>query len=190
MAMRQDAWTEQDDLTLTQIVLDSIRNGNSQLAGFEEASVRLNRTAAACGFRWNSDVRKRYENEIAEAKTMRRQHKKLKLFVGDEEVTPEKELAVVSSKYKVEQSENQQPVTDYIEQIVVATKGLRNQFAHMTERIKSLSEELQQARREIDSLKEKVASEKPEAALNEDYQALIQILQRAKGLGVLSKLSS
>ncbi|MCK9911329.1 RsfA family transcriptional regulator, partial [Microbacteriaceae bacterium K1510] len=77
VASRQDAWTEDDDLVLAEVTLRHIREGGTQLAAFEEVGQRLGRTAAACGFRWNSAVRKRYDAAIAIAKGQRQQLKKL-----------------------------------------------------------------------------------------------------------------
>lgn len=65
---RQDSWTNDNDLLLASTVLQNIRNGGTQLAAFKEAAKQLNRTPAACGFRWNSYVRKQYQEEIQQAK--------------------------------------------------------------------------------------------------------------------------
>ena len=50
---RQDAWTQDEDLILAEIVLRHIREGSTQLIAFEEVGKKLVRTPAACGFRWN-----------------------------------------------------------------------------------------------------------------------------------------
>lgn len=65
---RQDSWTNDNDSLLATIVLQNIRDGGTQLAAFKEVAKQLARTPAACGFRWNSCVRKRYEEEIQQAK--------------------------------------------------------------------------------------------------------------------------
>ncbi|MCL6617989.1 MAG: RsfA family transcriptional regulator, partial [Anoxybacillus ayderensis] len=62
--MRQDAWTEEEDMLLAETVLAFVREGGTQLRAFEEVGKKLSRTAAACGFRWNSLVRKKYEDAI------------------------------------------------------------------------------------------------------------------------------
>ncbi|RIV28260.1 RsfA family transcriptional regulator [Alicyclobacillaceae bacterium I2511] len=73
--MRQDAWTTDDDAALAEIVLKHIRDGSTQLAGFNESSIQLGRTAAACGFRWNACVRKQYRGQIELAKEDRKERK-------------------------------------------------------------------------------------------------------------------
>ncbi|MGR5985150.1 RsfA family transcriptional regulator [Bacillus cytotoxicus] len=69
---RQDAWTDDEDLLLAEVVLRHIREGGTQLSAFKEVGRNLSRTPATCGFRWNSYVRKQYKERIEEAKQMRK----------------------------------------------------------------------------------------------------------------------
>ncbi|MET1193955.1 RsfA family transcriptional regulator, partial [Bacillus licheniformis] len=73
MKDRQDAWTEEDDLLLAETVLRHVREGSTQLNAFEEVGDELNRTSAACGFRWNAVVRHQYEKALQLAKKQRKQ---------------------------------------------------------------------------------------------------------------------
>ncbi len=66
---RQDAWTEEEDLLLAETVLRHVREGSTQLNAFEEVGDKLNRTSAACGFRWNAVVRQQYEESLQMAKS-------------------------------------------------------------------------------------------------------------------------
>lgn len=75
LRIRKDAWTIEADKSLTDIVLCHIRDGNTQLDAFEQASIILGRTAGACGFRWNSVLRKRHNTEIERAKAIYRNGK-------------------------------------------------------------------------------------------------------------------
>lgn len=74
--VRQDAWSHEDDLLLAETVLRHIREGGTQLDAFEEVGDRLNRTGAACGFRWNAIVRRKYDQAIEIAKKQRKQKKR------------------------------------------------------------------------------------------------------------------
>src|SRR5699024_1558572 len=76
-ATRQDAWTEYEHTLLAEIVLRHIREGKTQLEAFKEVAEKLSRTSAACGFRWNAAIRKRYEDAIELAKKERK-HRMLK----------------------------------------------------------------------------------------------------------------
>lgn len=69
---RHDSWTSDNDLLLARIILKNIRSGRTQLAAFKEVAKQLNRTPAACGFRWNSYVRKQYEEEVQQVKRNRK----------------------------------------------------------------------------------------------------------------------
>ncbi|MFC7320343.1 RsfA family transcriptional regulator [Halobacillus campisalis] len=70
-APRQDAWKIDEDELLAHTVLQYIKEGHTQLEAFQEVARQLNRTPAACGFRWNATVRKNYQNDIREAKQER-----------------------------------------------------------------------------------------------------------------------
>ena len=72
---RQDAWSQDEDLLLAEVVLKHIREGGTQLHAFDEVGKRLSRTPAACGFRWNSFVRKQYRSGIELAKKHRKESK-------------------------------------------------------------------------------------------------------------------
>ena len=77
MKVRQDAWTDEDDLLLAETVLRHVREGSTQLNAFEEVGDKLDRTSAACGFRWNAVVRHRYEKALQLAKKQRKQRQRI-----------------------------------------------------------------------------------------------------------------
>ncbi|RDU37954.1 Prespore-specific transcriptional regulator RsfA [Neobacillus piezotolerans] len=77
MKVRQDAWTAEDDLLLAETVLRHVREGSTQLNAFEEVGDKLNRTSAACGFRWNAVVRHTYEKALQLAKKQRKQRQRM-----------------------------------------------------------------------------------------------------------------
>ncbi|MEK4006414.1 RsfA family transcriptional regulator [Paenibacillus sp. FSL H3-0333] len=68
---RQDNWSADDDLTLAKTTIEYIKTGKTQLEAFEVTGKQLNRTPAACGFRWNSFLRKQYADAVSDAKTIR-----------------------------------------------------------------------------------------------------------------------
>lgn len=77
MKVRQDAWSEENDLLLAETVLRHVREGSTQLNAFEEVGDKLNRTSAACGFRWNAVVRHQYEKALDLAKKQRKQRQRI-----------------------------------------------------------------------------------------------------------------
>ena len=61
---------------LAETVLRHIREGSTQLNAFEEVGDQLNRTSAACGFRWNAEIRNKYNDAIDLAKRQRKEKKR------------------------------------------------------------------------------------------------------------------
>ncbi|WP_091019931.1 hypothetical protein [Paenibacillus amylolyticus] len=67
--VRKDNWTVEDDQLLATTILTNITKGKTQLSAFYDVGLKLKRTSAACGFRWNSNVRHKYREAIAKAKS-------------------------------------------------------------------------------------------------------------------------
>ncbi|MFM1650479.1 RsfA family transcriptional regulator [Brevibacillus sp. B_LB10_24] len=186
VASRQDAWTEDDDLVLAEVTLRHIREGGTQLAAFEEVGQRLGRTAAACGFRWNSAVRKRYEAAIAIAKSQRQQLKKIgRVAVHTEFAEEQDTLKPLSKGTAASSAKNNEE-----EQIEAAIRVLMNQ-KEIIRRLKQLERELEDKEREVNELKEQNSKYKKELegvqGVNDDYKALIQIMERARKLAFLQE---
>jgi prespore-specific regulator len=188
VASRQDAWTEDDDLVLAEVTLRHIREGGTQLAAFEEVGQRLGRTAAACGFRWNSCVRKRYDAAIAIAKSQRQQLKKLgRLPAQSSELDG---LAAGKPGTQPLEGAISGGTMDEEQHIEAAIKILLKQKETL-HRLKQLEQELEGKESEIKELREanrKMKSELEEVqGVNEDYKALVQIMNRARKLAFLQE---
>jgi prespore-specific regulator len=173
-AKRQDAWTKEEDNQLAAIVISSIREGRTQLSVFEEMAQQIDRSAAACGFRWNSEVRKHYKTEIEEAK---KERAKLK----------EKPRASVAAIEAVKRREVDVEL-DYIEVIVEAARKQKVQTLNLTRQIGQLTKENKELQKKVQILEQEVQNLRKvnqESALQEDYKALIKILQRAREMGFI-----
>ncbi len=198
VASRQDAWTDDDDLVLAEVTLRHIREGGTQLAAFEEVGQRLGRTAAACGFRWNSTVRKRYEAAIAIAKSQRQQLKKsgrlpaFTEFAEDDYVAksstnqPAVEevashsastLATVTMQDEEQQLDNAIRILMKHKDVVRRVKHLERELEQKEVEIKELQEANSKMKKELDSVQN----------VNEDYKALLQIMDRARKLAFLKE---
>lgn len=93
VANRQDAWTKDEDNYLAEVVLKTINEGSTQLMAFKVVAKNLSRTAAACGYRWNSFVRKFYKEEIEKAKNGSK-----KQAVSSNEVEPTQDLETITNQ--------------------------------------------------------------------------------------------
>lgn len=198
--VRQDAWSHEDDLLLAETVLRHIREGSTQLNAFEEVGDQLNRTSAACGFRWNAEVRQNYEQAISIAKRQRKQ-KKRALTKGDlsnnpnininlPEKSKEVERIFSTSKPDLGQTDNGHLATLSLDQVIGYLKGLKKDINRTDQTNQSLTSLEQEHKRVIEQnqqLKKNV--KKLEIQLEnvqEDYQTFLQIMDRARKMVVFN----
>lgn len=193
-AVRQDAWSPDDDLILAEVTLRHIREGSTQLAAFEEVGERIGRTSAACGFRWNSCVRKRYEDAIQIAKQQRqkRNYMKKQTFA---EVTHVSALNVIGTDERTFKNE---PLTEEslsIDSVIRFLRQWKGTYQELNRQIKSLERDLRDKDDELHAMRdvnERLSLEVNNAqtdyrAVNDDYKTLIQIMDRARRLTVLTE---
>lgn len=192
VAIRQDAWTEDDDLLLAEVTLRHIREGGTQLAAFEEVGENLNRTSAACGFRWNSLVRKKYETAIQIAKAQRHKRSQKKHTnkeinnVFDNAITEEK-LSNHESKIDLEKAISFDSIIRFLKKQKNFTSDRSKNYKTLEKQIVGKSKELELLRRENNQLKDKLKYvETDYRVVNEDYKSLIQIMDRARKMAFLS----
>jgi prespore-specific regulator len=201
-AARQDAWTEDDDLLLAEVTLRHIREGSTQLQAFEEVGERLQRTAAACGFRWNSLVRKRYDSAIQIAKAQRQQLKKRSAKrINRQPViqnnTPFEELhAADYNQNAFKQELAQEPIELTSQQEIGFDSVIRflRQQKESYKKLKHIDKDIRDKDREIERLREENAHMKKQLnsvqneyqTVNDDYKALIKIMDRARKLAFLT----
>jgi prespore-specific regulator len=153
---RSDAWSPSDDSVLANAVIYHITNGSTQLNAFDEVGERLKRTAAACGFRWNAALRKDYDDQIKEAKKNRQQSKLL---------SNNKSVAAISSISNFEKLD--------LDNIIKSLENIQVLLNHKDNEIMILQRELAESKR-------------VDISMNEDYQTLLQIFNRARDLGAIS----
>lgn len=187
---RQDAWTEDEDLLLAEVVLRHIRDGSTQLHAFEEVGRQLSRTAAACGFRWNSYVRKQYKSGIELAKKQRKEAKKLIASDADSVVElrnteeEQKKTPVGVLKFTDQKPISFPIVIDYLKELYKKTEKQSNyadSIEQYEKKIKSLEKETFQLTAENEKLSKELRM------IEEDYRALIEIMERARKMVVLQE---
>ncbi|MGM0844491.1 MAG: RsfA family transcriptional regulator [Bacillota bacterium] len=185
---RQDAWSQDEDLLLAEVVLRHIREGGTQLQAFEEVGRKLSRTAAACGFRWNSFVRKQYKSGIELAKRQRKENKKQPVYSQQAE-SPQQE-AVYDIPPLKEQAETHSDnltlteVIDYLEKL----KGNLTEDIELQSAYKKLEEYTEKLERQIERLNEANAVYKEKLELlEEDHQSLLSIFEKARKMALLQE---
>ncbi|WP_433749472.1 RsfA family transcriptional regulator [Falsibacillus pallidus] len=180
---RQDAWSQDEDLLLAEVVLKHIREGGTQLHAFEEVGKRLSRTAAACGFRWNSFVRKQYRSGIELAKKHRKEAKKKKNPAGGHSSHSAEQ--VTESKKETQKKElSVKDFIAYVEKLESeggSVQNLKNEIEELKKEQKLLKARLAEAEQNYLHTSDKYH------ALEEDYRSLLGILDRARKMAVMEE---
>ncbi|MBO9130464.1 RsfA family transcriptional regulator [Bacillus sp. 165] len=191
MKVRQDAWSPEDDFLLAETVLRHIREGSTQLKAFDEVGDHLNRTSAACGFRWNAEVRQNYEEAVQIAKKQRKQLKR-------EEVAKEKNRTPLRQSPKkliidAEFSEEMVPksfelsmdaVISYLQGLQVHDQNINAVQQEHTQ----LTRENDELRKKNDALEKRIRKlTEQQTAVQEDYETLVRIMERARKLVLLDE---
>ncbi|RFU71164.1 RsfA family transcriptional regulator [Peribacillus saganii] len=180
---RQDAWTQDEDLLLAEIVLRHIRDGSTQLKAFEETGRQLSRTAAACGFRWNSYVRKQFISGIELAKKQRKELKKQKpAQPQDEDLHVQMDIEVpvqVLEEYNKDKGAegiNIKDIIDYLINLDQQSNTSSEQENRYILEIEALERENVKLKHEIQVLEGQLVSVK------ENYYNLLKIMDRARNI--------
>jgi len=172
---RQDAWTDDEDLMLAETVLRHIREGGTQLKAFEEVGKKLSRTGAACGFRWNSFVRKQYQSGIELAKKQRKELKKQSKKVDDEPVI-EKAIEDAADLNEVDNLtiEAVKSFLDHLQEKVEMASVQQDNLSKYDQRVKELEEKVTYLSTENQKLKQELKT------IEGDHRALVDIMDRAR----------
>ncbi|MFS1519590.1 RsfA family transcriptional regulator [Bacillus sp. SCS-151] len=171
-AKRQDAWKQDEDLLLAEVVLRHIREGGTQLSAFEEVGKRLSRTASACGFRWNSFVRKQYKTGIELAKKQRKEKNNSKSLEDKAEVRH------IEQKNSVERL-NISNVINYLQLLEGQSQryeDIAQENEELVHRINQLESKLKELEVEKETLLVRTCD------IKEDYKTLLTIIERARKL--------
>ncbi|BAQ09853.1 prespore-specific transcriptional regulator rsfa [Bacillus sp. OxB-1] len=180
--VRQDAWVEENDILLAETVLRHVREGSTQLSAFEEVGDLLNRTAAACGFRWNAVVRRDYEKELAEAKKERKQAMRVlgkdfkrrgqQLYTPSQGGDEEQKTSVPLSALSLD------TVIAYLVRMHHSGAG-DNESLRWKQTAKIAQEKMEELENEIEKLRQE------NKTLRDDYDQFVQIMNRARRLVTL-----
>lgn len=184
MKVRQDAWSHEDDVLLADTVLKHIREGSTQLRAFDEVGDELNRTSAACGFRWNAVVRNRYMNQIAEAKKERKERKRAASFSYYPQVRAmwSPQVSTEHSPTSVDQEMSLESVIHFLQTLTHSN----HQSVSLQRENDSLAKENQQLQsRNLELERELKKIKQDNSIIEEDYQSLIQIMNRARRMAIL-----
>ncbi|MFY3793008.1 RsfA family transcriptional regulator [Ureibacillus sp. MALMAid1270] len=186
--IRQDAWLKENDELLAEAVLRHVKEGSTQLNAFEEAGDALNRTAAACGFRWNAVVRRLYEKELAEAKKERKERMRVLGMNGRRRSQGVYLLPPTTTTTQSSEEVKSIPLSALNLDIVIAyllrlqhNGGSDNEAMKWRQIANASTEKIKELEKKIQSL------ESENRAIREDYEQFVQIMNRARRLVTLEE---
>lgn len=167
---KQKSWTEEEDLQLKDCVLDTVRNGGTQLNAFTLFGENTDRTAASVAFRWNSKVRNEYKEDLIKAKEEAKRNKDLKDNESDPELTASKEKNAKTSNVEVivEVPYSLKPESNTIgyEEVIIFIKEK-----------KSLEDKYRALYEDYDSLQDK------HNKLKKEFEQVIDVVTKVKEFG-------
>jgi prespore-specific regulator len=204
MKVRQDAWTEEDDLLLAETVLRHVREGSTQLNAFEEVGDKLNRTSAACGFRWNAVVRYNYDKSLQHAK----KHRKEKMRAAGGEQAKKKLLykppvpaftapidladeqaEELGEEFSALSTPTYSTGSITMSDIITFLQSIRNsdvKAAALERENERLKKELGEYARKNQELEQKINQmEQQSTTIQEDYETIMKIMNRARKLALM-----
>jgi len=179
MNKRQDGWTQEEDKLLAEVVLRLIKEGGTQLQAFEEVGKKLSRTSAACGFRWNSYVRKQYKSDIETAKSYRKQLKKELANKEEGKVSELKEKSV--SVKENELGVNFDEVLHYLKDLNSKAFNYKEEAITEKKRVKDLEETIYGLMQENKNLQSRVSE------LSNSHKDLVGLMEKARQMFILER---
>lgn len=169
MIHRQDAWTDREDRRLAEIVLEHIRSGSTQLKAFDEVGDELDRTSAACGFRWNALIRQKYEEEIKEAKRERKQRMRNRARNAAKKINTTK---------RMEKEITLDRVISYLEEIKTEMNNETSSPPKIEKEISDLKEKKEQLEQHMKQLKAQMEE------MNKEYTKILSIMNQVRQLSI------
>ncbi|GGC92592.1 prespore-specific transcriptional regulator RsfA [Thalassobacillus devorans] len=200
--VRQDAWSHEDDLLLAETVLRHIREGSTQLKAFDEVGDALNRTSAACGFRWNAEVRQKYEQAIEIAKKQRKEKKRAEAIEQPKrpaktqrtfaEVDANSSLVPEPANVSHASDASDAPAAQLnLRSVIDYLRNLQSDMEYSTNhrnKLEKVTAENRQLKEDKEKLEHQYAQlQRQLVTMQDDYQALIQIMDRARKMIVFDE---
>lgn len=182
--IRQDAWLKENDELLAEAVLRHVKEGSTQLNAFEEAGDALNRTAAACGFRWNAVVRRLYEKELAEAKKERKERMRVLGMGGRRRAQG---VYLLPTAQNGEEAKSIPLSALNLDIVIAYLLRLQNQSGNDNEATKwrHIANTATEKIKELENQLKRLEQENKE--IREDYEQFVQIMNRARRLVTLDE---
>jgi len=173
-------WTPSEDETLVNVIRRHVESGSSLTAAFAAAAELLpGRSAAACGFRWNTELKNHYTLPV-QPRRGRRQR----------QAAPAGGLASASAESaalaKGSAKATQLPAA--LSQLLDAAPKVQVLFANLSQELNHCRDRMKVMEKENKTLRQRIAALEAlsDAAAQADLETLYRLLQRARQMNLTS----
>lgn len=178
-------WTPDEDRTLVDVINRHVESGGSLTSAFAAAAELLQgRTPAACGFRWNTELKNNHVLAVQPKRGRRQRQDRPE----DSAVLRASVSDAASGRGKAEAQPASLPASlpAALTQLLDAAPKVQLLFMDLTQEVKTLRDKLKQAERENKALRRQVAAfeQLADADAQRDLDMIVRLLQRAKQLNL------
>lgn len=170
-------WTADEDETLVGVIRQHMESGSSLTAAFAAAAELLpGRTAAACGFRWNTELKNHYTLPV-QPRRGRRQRQ------ADGNPKPSRTADNAASSAS---SIRKTQLPAALSQLLDAVPKVQMLFANLTRELTGCRDKLKLVEKENKELRQRISALEAlsDAAAQADLETLHRLLQRARQLNL------
>lgn len=171
-------WTPSEDETLVEIIRRHVEAGSSLTAAFAAAAEQLpGRSAAACGFRWNTELKSQYTLPVQP----RRGRRQRQATAAESRPSAGAEGAALA---KGAAKTAQLPAA--LSQLLDAAPKVQVLFANLSQELVQCRDRMKLMEKENKALRQRIAALEAlsDAAAQADLETLYRLLQRARQMNL------
>ncbi|AGA57227.1 hypothetical protein Theco_1051 [Thermobacillus composti KWC4] len=171
-------WTPSEDETLVGVIRQHVESGSSLTAAFAAAAELLpGRSAAACGFRWNTELKNHYTLPVQPRRGRRQKRREA---AGNQASAPADSAALTKGLAKTPQ------LPAALSQLLDAVPKVQVLFANLAQELTSYRDRVKAVEKENKALRQRIAALEAlgDAAAQADLETLYRLLQRARQMNL------
>lgn len=176
-------WTKEEERFLGETVVEYIASGNTIEDAIEKVSKDINRTLAACKFRWHNTIRPKFKASLEIVKEERKKKTSIKenLTSSVESV----ESIDLGSPF-LQFTQNLESISQQVEQLQNELTDIKQRYIEKNQLVQMLTEENRRIKRENEELKNELEEvDQRSLSIARDYKTMIEIINRARMMSLV-----
>jgi prespore-specific regulator len=173
-------WTPSEDETLVDVIRQHVESGSSLTAAFAAAAELLpGRSPAACGFRWNTELKNHYTLPVQPRRGRRQRQPAPE---AGRAAAPAENAGAAAAKGTAKTS--QLPAA--LSQLLDAAPKVQVLFANLSQELNQCRDRMKMIEKENKALRQRIATLEAlsDAAAQADLETLYRLLQRARQMNL------